>query len=101
MTTSIGDISAAGNANYSFGPAGHPLAVDYTYDVSSALINDEEEETDEGFILWFDFQESLIEPADLRRLRNIRRAILVTIVDDDGQLMSSAWDTCIEMWTVV
>lgn len=53
----------------------------------------------EGFILWFDFEESRIDPADLSRLSNVRRAILVTIFDDDGELMKSVLVTCIEMCT--
>ena len=89
MITFIGDISAAGSKSYSFGPAGHLLAEDYTYNISAALNNDKEEEPNEGFILWFDFDESRIDPADLSRLSNVRRAILVTIFDDDGELTKS------------
>ena len=61
------------------------LAADYIYNVASAVIDDEEVEEDEGFILYFDFDESQINPADYSRLQTGTRAVLVTITNDDGE----------------
>ena len=43
-------------------------------------------EGDEGFILYFNFTESEIDPADYSRLETGTRTILVTIQDDDSEL---------------
>lgn len=75
--------------NFSFGPAERPLAADYIYNVSTAVINDGEAEGDEGFILYFEFDESQINPDDFRRLDTGTRTILVTITDDDSELTIS------------
>ena len=61
------------------------LAADYIYNVASAVIDDEDVEEDEGFILYFDFDESQINPADYSRLQTGTRAVLVTITNDDGE----------------
>ena len=60
------------------------MAVDFLYNVSSAVVDDGERETDEGFILYFDFDEDEANPDDLSRLRFGTGAILITIRDDDG-----------------
>ena len=61
------------------------LAADYIYNVASAVIDDEDVEEDEGFVLYFDFDESQINPADYSRLQTGTRAVLVTITNDDGE----------------
>ena len=63
-----------------------PLAADLLYDVNRAVIDDDEREMDEGFILYFVFNESAINPEDFSRLSIGTGAILVTIEDDDGTL---------------
>ena len=64
------------------------MAADFIYNVSSAVIDDDELENDEGFILYFAFNRSVINPVDLARLNVGTGAILVTIEDDDGILLS-------------
>ena len=53
----------------------------------SAVNNNGEVETDEGFVLYFNFTESEIDPIDLTRLEAGNRTILVTILDDDSELL--------------
>ena len=53
------------------------------YNVSSAIVDDDELEEDEGFILlYFDFNDDRNNPSDLDRLKAGNRSILVTIKDD-------------------
>ena len=80
------DVSAAGRLDLSFGPTALSLTTDFVYDVVSAVNNNGEVEADEGFILYFNFNESEIEPIDLTRLEAGNRTILVTILDDDSEL---------------
>ena len=70
-----------------FGPFLSTVAADFIYNVSSAVIDDDELENDEGFILYFAFNRSVINPVDLARLNVGTGAILVTIEDDDGILL--------------
>ena len=78
-----GDISSYGRLDSSFGPFGSLVAADYIYNVSSAIVDDDELEEDEGFILYFDFNDDRNNPSDLDRLKAGNRSILVTIIDDD------------------
>ena len=84
-----GDISAAGKSDLSFGPNEVPAAADFTYNVARAIIDDMDAEGDEGFILYFNFTESEIDPADYSRLETGTRTILVTIQDDDSKYVLS------------
>ena len=61
------------------------MAADFIYDVTTAVIDDMDVEGDEGFILYFKFNESEINPADFSRLETGTRTILVTIQDDDSE----------------
>ena len=56
------------------------------YNVANAVTDDIDVEGDEGFILYLNFTESEIDPADLSRLEAGNRTILVTIQDDDSEL---------------
>ena len=80
-----GDISVAGRLESGFGPNKVPAAADFIYDVTDAIIDDNDVEGDEGFILYFKFNESEIDPMDYSRLVTGTRTILVTIQDDDGE----------------
>ena len=62
------------------------LAADFIYNVASAVIDDEEVEGDEGFILYFAFNQSQINPDDYSRLEYGTGAILITINDNDSKL---------------
>lgn len=55
-----------------------------SYDVNIALQDDDDFEGNEGFILYFDFDQNEINPADFGRLETGTKTILVTIVDSDG-----------------
>ena len=54
--------------------------------MSSAIVDDDEIEKDEGFILYFDFNDDRNNPSDLNRLVAGNRSILVTIIEDEGKL---------------
>ena len=84
LSQNKGDITLSGTYNTSFGPTEFLLAADFIYDVSSAVVDDDEFEGDEGFILYFDFSDPRNSPFDLARLQAGNRSILVTILDDDG-----------------
>ena len=79
------DISVAGRLDLSFGPVDAPVAADFIYDVATAVVDDMDVEGDEGFILYFKFNESEIDPADFSRLVTGTGTILVTIQDDDSE----------------
>ena len=49
--------------------------------MSSIIVDDDELEEDEGFILYFDFSDDRNNPEDLDQLIAGNRAILVTIRD--------------------
>lgn len=53
------------------------------YDIAISLQEDDVFEDDEGFILYFEFNEGAIDPSDFIRLDTGTRAILVTIIDND------------------
>ena len=82
----VDDISPSGRLDTNFGPFDQLVAADYIYDVSSSVVDDAGLEGDEGFILYFDFSDSSNNPSDLARLEAGNRAILVTILDDDGEV---------------
>ena len=68
-----------------FGPAPVPLAADFIFNVNGAITDDATPEGDEGFILYFEFDEDDIDPADFSRLNVGVGAILITIWDDDSE----------------
>lgn len=55
-----------------------------SYNMSITVQDDDKLEGDEGFILYFEFDESQINPDDFRRLETGTRTILVTIKDNDA-----------------
>ena len=54
------------------------------YDVTISIMEDDVFEDDEGFILYFQFNENEINPTDFSRLETDTRTILVVITDNDG-----------------
>ena len=95
------DVSAAGRLDLSFGPTALSLTTDFVYDVVSAVNNNGEVEADEGFILYFNFNESEIDPIDLTRLEAGNRTILVTILDDDSELSRLDHYYCSYSWVCI
>ena len=53
------------------------------YDIQFTVQDDSVFEGDEGFILYFEFNEANIDSGDFSRLETGTRAILVTITDND------------------
>ena len=57
---------------------------DYIYDTGAAIVDDENEEDVEGFVLFLSFDENEIERDDVSRLNSGIGAVLVHIIDNDG-----------------
>ena len=73
-----------GNAQSSFNFVTSSEAITTEYDVGSLVIDDDSLEQEEGFVLYFDFDQSQISIDDYSRLQTGTRAILVTITDNDA-----------------
>lgn len=54
----------------------------YTY--NAVIADDDRDENVEGFILYFEFEESVLNPDDYSRLSQTTAVTLVTIIDNDG-----------------
>lgn len=54
----------------------------HTY--NAVIADDDEDENVEGFILYFEFQESVLNPDDYSRLSQTTAVTLVRIIDNDG-----------------
>lgn len=54
----------------------------YTY--NAVIADDDEDENVEGFILYFEFKESVLDRDDYSRLNQTTAVTLVTIIDNDG-----------------
>ena len=76
-----GDISLSGRTDFVFRRTDFPIGFGSFYNVSSVIVDDDELEEDEGFILYFDISDNRNNPLDLDRLRAGNRSILVTIID--------------------
>jgi len=53
------------------------------YGLCGIAVDDREAEEEEGFILYFDFDQSAIHPDDYSRLQIGNAAILIRIIDND------------------
>jgi len=78
-----GDFNSTG-FSFVFGASPAPIAADYLYNLGGLTFDDQEVEGDEGFILYFDFDQTAIHPDDYSRLQIGNGATLVRITDNDG-----------------
>lgn len=77
-----GDFNATITTSFTFS-----ASMDITttnYGISIEVEEDNEFEESEGFIIYFEFDESQIDPIDFSRLETGTRTILVTIIDNDA-----------------
>ena len=78
-----GDIHSDGSFISSYEPNDFPR-VDYLYNVTTAFEDDDELEEDEGFILYFDFDDVRNDQFNFDQLEAGDRAVLVTVRSDYG-----------------
>ena len=69
----------------SFTFSASPDTITTNYGISIEVEEDEDFEDNEGFILYFEFDESQINFIDFSRLETGTRTILITIVDNDAR----------------
>ena len=77
-----GDFSLPG-FNFVFRNSSSLLAADYVYGLCGIAVDDQEVEKEEGFILYFDFDQTAIHPDDYSRLQIGNAAMLIRITDND------------------
>ena len=53
------------------------------YDIGVNVVDDQEMETEEGFILYYTFNQSAINPSDYSRLQIRNGSTLIRIIDND------------------
>ena len=78
-----GDFNSTG-FSFAFEVTSGLTTVNYEYDLGDIVFDDQEEEEEEGFILYFDFDQTAIHPDDYSRLQIGNGTILVRITDNDG-----------------
>ena len=53
------------------------------YDIGSKVVDDQEMENEEGFILYYNFNRSAINPSDYSRLQIRNASTLIRVIDND------------------
>ena len=84
-----GDFDSSYSESFTFTASQEMITTNY--DISFTVPEDEVFEGNEGFILFFVFDESSIDSGDFSRLETGTRAILVTITDNDQCKHNILW----------
>ena len=75
-----GDFRSTG-ISYIFSATSNRVTTNYEYALSGTVVDDEESEGEEGFILSYSFNPTAIDPIDYRRLQFGHVATLIKIAD--------------------
>ena len=79
-----GDFLSTGRTSYSYEGQNRFSASDLTFDLAAVVVDNNDVSADKGFILYVEIDDNN-NPSDNFGVQALNRAILVTIVDDDGE----------------